>query len=99
MKMKKLALSMAVAAAMGATAANAAVVSEYSVGLLVPNVIHNGSDDTTGVGIISRYKGTVYWTFFDENSNHITNGEFPVTANDYHPFLWSNPENSGVGLD
>lgn len=99
MKMKKLALSMAVAASMGATAANAAVVSEYSVGLLVPNVIHSGPNDTTGVGIVSRHKGTVYWTFFDENSNHITNGEFPVTANDYHAFLWSDPENSGVGLD
>ncbi len=95
MKMKKLALSTAVAAAMGVTA-QAAVVSEYAVGLLIPNVIDEGGGKTTAVGIVSRFKGTVYWTFFDEDSNHVTNGQFDVTANDYHSFVWA--DEAGVGL-
>ncbi len=95
MKMKKLALSMAVAAAMGATTAEAAVVSEYGIGVLVPNVIHTDGG-TTAVGIISRRNATVFWTFFDEDSNHVTNGQFDVTANDFHSFIWENE--AGVGL-
>lgn len=95
--MKKLTLSLAVAAAVGATAANAAIESEYSVGLLVPNVIHDGAGNTTAVGIIAREAGTVYWTFFDEDSNHITNGQFDVTANDLHQFIWQ--DEAGFGLE
>lgn len=96
MKMKKLALGIAVAAAMGGTA-QAVVESEYSVGLLVPNVIHDGKGNTTAVGIISRARGTVYWTFFDRDSNHVTNGQFDVTANDYHSFIWQ--DEAGTGLE
>ncbi len=97
MKMKKLALGMAVAAAMGGTSAWAVTESEYAVGLLVPNVIFKANGETTAVGIISRAKGTVYWTFFDENSNHVTDGQFDVTANDFHSFLWK--EEAGLGLE
>ncbi len=95
--MKKLAISMAVAAAMGATAANAAIESEYAVGVLVPNVIHDGQGNTTAVGILSRAKGTIYWTFFDENSNHVTDGQFDVTANDLASFVWQ--DEAGFGLE
>ncbi len=95
--MKKLAISMAIAAAMGATAANAAVVSEYSVGLLVPNVIHDGNGNTTAVSLIARKAGVIYWTFFDENSKHVTDGAIEVTENDQVSFVWQNE--SGVGLE
>ncbi len=97
MKMKKLALSMGLAAAVGSAGVQAVVESEYSLGLLVPNVIHDGLGNTTAVGIISRAKGTVYWTFFDENSNHVTDGQFDVTANDLHSFVWQ--AEAGTGLE
>jgi hypothetical protein len=60
-------------------------------------VIFKANGETTAVGIISRAKGRVYWTFFDENSNHVTDGEFDVTANDYHSFVWK--DEAGVGLE
>jgi hypothetical protein len=97
MKMKKLALGMAVAAGVGSTSAWAVTESEYAVGLLVPNVIFKANGETTAVGIISRAKGRVYWTFFDENSNHVTDGQFDVTANDYNSFLWK--DEAGLGLE
>lgn len=97
MKMKKLALSMGLAAAVGSTGVQALVESEYSVGLLVPNVIHDGKGNTTAVGIISRVKGTVFWTFFDEDSKHVTDGQFDVTANDLHSFVWQ--DEAGTGLE
>lgn len=98
MKMKKLALSIAVAAAMGGTA-QAVVESEYAVGLLVPNVIFDGTGNTTAVGIISRAKGTVFWTFFDRDSNHVTNGQFNVTKDEYHPFIWEKEAGAGLAAD
>ena len=91
--MKKLAISVAVAAAMGMTAANAATVSEYDEGVLVPHVVHNGDDDTTAVGLISRSKGTVYWAFLDVDSNHVIDSQFDVTANDMYSFIWSKESN------
>lgn len=95
--MKKLALATAVTAALTAGAANAFNLNHYATGLVVPNVVHNGDDFTTAVGITARQGTTVHWTFFDENSTHVTDGEFVMTENDYHPFIWS--KQSGNGLE
>lgn len=69
----------------------------FSNGFVVPNVIHNGSTDTTAVGIIALEQTGVYWTFFDQDSKHVTDGCFNVTANDFHPFVWANE--AGTGLE
>lgn len=98
--MKKLSIAVAVAATLGAGVAGAYTVGVPSSGVLVPNVIHGGGTaDTTAVGFINHGSTgvTVYWTFFDENSMHITDGQFPMTAGDYEPFIWS--QKSGLGLE
>lgn len=97
--MKKLSLAVAVAATLGAGVAAAYTTAVPADGVLVPNVIHNTVADTTAVGLINHASTgvTVYWTFFDENSNHITDGQFPMTAGDYFPFVWS--EQAGLGLE
>ena len=99
--MKKFAMSaIAVAAVLGAGAANAYTSGTFSNGFVVPNVI---KDDATGintaVGIINKSGGAlpVYWTFFDQDSNHVTDGCFSMTDNDYMPFVWS--AHSGTGMD
>ncbi|HHB13101.1 MAG TPA: hypothetical protein ENK62_07880 [Chromatiales bacterium] len=105
--MKKLPIAVAVAAAMSAGAASAYTMGTFDHGLLVPQVFHNGAGDTTAVGLIthgcdfSAYPdgktGLVYWTFFDENSTHITDGAVPMTNNDVYSFVWANE--SGLGLE
>jgi|GEM_PF-546841 len=97
--MKKLAIAAAAVAAMSAGVANAYTSGTYSNGLVVPNVIHNGNTDTTAVGLVNRSGGLVpvNWVFFDENSTHVRDGCFPMTNNDYEPFIWS--QQSGLGLE
>lgn len=97
--MKKLSLAVAVAATLGAGVAAAYTTAIPADGFLVPNVIHNTVADTTAVGIInhSTYNVIVYWTFFDQDSAHITDGQFSMTGGDYVPFVWS--EESGLGLE
>lgn len=95
--MKKIALAAAVASALTVGTANAYNLNQEATGLVVPNVIHNGPTNTTAVGIVSRNAGTVYWVFFDEDSNHVVDGQFAVTANDLHPFVWANA--SGIGME
>lgn len=94
--MKKLAIAAAAAAAMTAGVAHAYTMGTFSNGFVVPNVIHDGGNTSTAVGIISTAATPVYWTFFDQDSKHVTDGCFTMTANDYHPFVWAS--NSGVGL-
>ncbi len=97
--MKKFAMAAVAAAAMTAGVAQAYTMGTFTNGVVVPNVIHNGLADTTAVGLINR-SGTaksVYWTFFDQESAHVTDGCFPMTQNDYHPFVWANE--SGLGLE
>ena len=97
--MKKFALAAVAAAALSAGVAQAYTVGTFSDGVVVPNVIHNGPTDTTAVGLINQ-TGTVvpvFWTFFGQNSNHITDGCFPMTPKDYEPFVWSSA--SGLGLE
>ena len=99
--MKKFALAAVAAASMFCAGAQAYTTGIFSNGFVVPNVIHNGPSDTTAVGIISKGNAgnprSIYWTFFDQNSNHVTDGCFVVTHNDYEPFVWS--ERSGTGLE
>lgn len=95
--MKKLAIAAAAAAAMTAGVAHAYTMGTFSNGFVVPNVIHDGGNTSTAVGLISTEATAVYWTFFDQNSKHITDGCFSMTANDYHPFVWQSA--SGVGLE
>lgn len=96
--MKKFAMAAVAAAALSAGVAQAYTVGTFSNGFVVPNVIHNGDTDTTAVGIINQTAGVVpvFWTFFDANSNHVTDGCFPLTSKDYEPFIWS--QQSGTGL-
>lgn len=97
--MKKFALAAVAAAALTAGVAQAYTVGTFSNGLVVPNVIHNGAANTTAVGIVNRTTITVpvFWTFFDQNSNHSVDGCFGMTANQYTGFNWA--ANSGVGME
>ena len=72
--MKKFAMAAVAAAALSAGVAQAYTVGTFSNGFVVPNVIHNGPTDTTAVGLINQtgQSVAVYWTFFDQNSSHIT---------------------------
>ena len=100
LEMKKLAMTaIAAATVLCAGAAQAYTVGTFSNGVVVPNVIHNGPTNTTAVGLINRSGGirAVYWTFFDQESNHVTDGCFPMTDSDYQPFVWSSE--SGTGLE
>ena len=96
--MKKFAMAAVAAAALSAGVAQAYTVGTFSNGFVVPNVIHNGPTDTTAVGLINQtgQSVAVYWTFFDQNSTHNTDGCFAMTNKDYEPFIWS--QQSGGGL-
>ena len=98
--MKKFAMAAVAAAAMTAGVAQAYTLGTFSDGFVVPNVIHSdGGSNTTAVGLINQSATVVpvFWTFFDQNSNHITDGCFPMTPKDTHAFVWS--AESGVGLE
>jgi hypothetical protein len=96
--MKKFAMAAVAAAALSAGVAQAYTVGTYSNGFVVPNVIHNGDADTTAVGIVNQTGNVVpvFWTFFDANSNHVTDGCFPMTNKDFEPFIWSQQSGSGL---
>ena len=97
--MKKFVMTAVAAAALSAGVAQAYTVGTFTNGVVVPNVVHNTVADTTAVGFVNQSTGTigVFWTFFDQNSNHVTDGCFPMTSKQYKPFIWS--QESGVGLE
>lgn len=95
--MKKFAIAAAAAAAMTAGVAHAYTMGTYTNGFVVPNVIHDGGNTSTAVGVLSNTATSVFWTFFDQDSAHVTDGCFNMTANDYNPFVWVN--NSGTDLE
>lgn len=97
--MKKFAMAAVAAAAMTVGVAHAYTAGTFSNGVVVPNVIHNGLADTTAVGLINQSGATkaVFWTFFDQDSKHVTDGCFTMTDKDYQPFVWANE--SGLGLE
>lgn len=96
--MKKFAMAAVAAAALSAGVAQAYTVGTFSNGFVVPNVIHNDAADTTAVGLINQSGAAraVYWTFFDQNSNHVTDGCVNLTNKDYESFIWSG--RAGAGL-
>lgn len=89
--MKKFAIAAVAAAAMSVGVAHAYTAGTFSNGFVVPNVIHNGVTDTTTVGLVNQSGTTaaVFWTFFNQDSKHITDGCFTMTNKDYEPFVWS----------
>ena len=101
------AVAMAVAGALGASTASAYTLGTFDDGLLIPQASHAGSTtDTTVVGLMSSntsgcYDASgnmkVYWTFFNVNSGHVTDGDFTMTQNDMYSFIWASE--SGTGLD
>lgn len=97
--MKKFALAAVAAAAMTAGVAQAYTVGSFSNGFVVPNVIHNGAANTTAIGIVNQSDRTVpvFWTWFDQNSNHGVDGCFGMTARQYSGINWSAV--SGVGME
>lgn len=97
--MKKFAMAAVAAAAMTVGVAHAYTAGTFSNGVVVPNVIHNGLANTTTVGLVNQSGASVavFWTFFDQDSDHVTDGCFAMTDKDYHPFVWANE--SGLGLE
>ena len=98
--MKKFAMSaIAVAAVLGAGAAHAYKSGTFANGFVVPNVIKEANGATTSVGIINQSgnNAAVYWTFFDQESNHVADGCFMMTDKDFEPFVWS--ERAGTNMD
>ena len=99
--MKKFALAaVAAAAALAGGAASAYTVGTYSNGFVVPNVIDEGNGKTTAIGIINRTNSVVpvFWVFHDVDSKHVSDGCFPLTANQYKGLGW-NQENEGGETD
>ena len=96
--MKKFALAAVAAAALTAGVAQAYTVGTFSNGFVVPNVIHNGPANTTAIGIVNRGGLIpVFWTWFDQNSNHVVDGCIPMTGNQYTGVNWA--AISGVGME
>jgi hypothetical protein len=97
--MKKTALAVVVTGALGVSAANAATVTEFANGVLVPRAITNQADPGVGqtaIGLNSCAAGTVYWTFFDVNSNHVLDDQFNMTENDQANLVWNVTNNPGT---
>lgn len=92
--MKKFAIA---AVALAAGVANAYTVGTFANGFVVPNVYFD-ANETTAVGLVNQSGQTVavYWTFFDQNSNHVQDGCFTMTDKDYEPFVWNTK--AGFGL-
>ena len=97
--MKKFAMAAVAVAAMMAGGAQAYTAGTFSNGAVVPNVIHNGDSNFTAVGLVNQTGGTVpvFWTFFDQNSAHVTDGCFVMTDKAYRGFNWK--AESGLGLE
>lgn len=96
--MKKTALAVFVTGVLGVTAANAATVTEFANGVLVPRVITDQASPDVGqtaIGLNSCAAGTVYWTFFNEDSVHVLDDQFDMTENDQADLVWNVSDNPG----
>lgn len=92
-------LVVAIAMMFMAGQAGAVTLGCYETGQLVPQVVHNSANIDTVVGVTCIRTGgcDVYWTFFDNNSTHVTDGMFEMTKDDFHGFSWA--QESGLGLE
>ena len=99
--MKKFALAAVAAAALTGGVAHAYKVGTYSDGFVVPSV-ELTANGTTAVGIINRTNSVVpvFWVFHDQNSGHVLDGCFPMTANQYKGVAWGSDlgDASVIGL-
>lgn len=94
--MNKSVIAVALTGALG-VAAHAATVSEFANGVLVPHVLDDVDNNTqTAIGLTSCAAGVVYWTFFDVNTKHVLDDQFPVTANDQINMVWNQSLNGGA---
>jgi len=93
--MKKTSLALAVASALGASAANAAIMAEYANGLLVPRVFYSNDGQDTAIALTTCHAGTVYWAWYNRQSQKQADGQFNMTTNDQRSFTWSEDEFSG----
>jgi hypothetical protein len=95
--MKKTALAVVVTGALGVSAANAATVTEFANGVLVPRAFTSVDPEIgqTAIGLHTCAAGTVYWTFFDVDSNHVLDDQFNMTANDQVSLVWNVSDNPG----
>jgi len=91
--MKKISLALAVTSALGASAANAAIMGEYGNALLVPWVTaqttNAGEINGTAVALTSCAAGTVYWSFYNTESVKLIDSDFPMTKNDQESIIWN----------
>jgi hypothetical protein len=97
--MKKSALAVIVTGALGVSAANAATVTEFANGVLVPRAVTDQANPEIGqtaIGLNSCAAGTVYWSFFDVNSQHLLDDQFDMTANDQANLIWNVSDNPGT---
>jgi len=98
--MKKISLTLAVASALGASAANAAIMAEYANGIVVPRVFYDSAENQdTAIGLTACHGGTVYWAFYNAGSVKQADGQFEMTTNDQASLVWSDPRFSGTGLE
>jgi len=98
--MKKISLALAVTSALGASAANAAIMGEYGNALLVPWVTaqttNAGEIRGTSIALTTCDAGIVYWSFYNTASVKLIDSEFPMTRNDQESIIW-NDTNFGNG--
>ena len=85
--MKKITLALAVSGALGvSSAAQAITVSEFSAAVLVPHALWVSGETSTAIGLTAACAGTVFWTFFDEDTKHIIDGFFDMSEYDWVHF-------------
>ena len=72
----------------GTQLARAGAMNVYGNGQMVPYVTFTTGGPTSVVGILSKAKGTVYWSFHDGNGNRRHSGSFAVQAFELSPFVW-----------
>jgi len=88
--MKKITLALAVSGALGVSSTVQAItVSEFASGVLVPHALWVSGETSTAIGLTAACAGTVYWTFFDEDTKHIIDGEFKMSEYDWVQFSHS----------
>lgn len=94
--MKKISIALAVASALGASAAHSAIMAEYANALLVPRVQYDtATGQDTAIAVTTCQAGTVYWAWYNTASVKQADGQFDMTTNDQRSFTWSEDEFSG----
>ncbi|MDA8162051.1 MAG: hypothetical protein M0022_03970, partial [Desulfobacteraceae bacterium] len=78
--------------AMASTAGDGITLGAYAPGQLITTATFNTTGVDTLVGLTyvgpgtSSAPATIYWAWMDDNSQHLRDGEFTVTSNQYYAF-------------